>query len=104
MPTAQGIAIRNGANRITLVFVIDDLQVTFSAAINPPIQPFSVNDATITYNSLDDLTSTHSISGQIGPETFSLSFDNGVTAEGNLSPPGVSPASTVHGSGSWEQN
>ncbi|KAM0548857.1 hypothetical protein ACHAPJ_009713 [Fusarium lateritium] len=104
MPTARGTATRISANRITLQFVVDDIQVTFTGTISPAIQPFSANVANLTYDSLEDLTSTHSYSGRIGPQTFKLDFNNGVKAEGNLEVPGISPASTVDGTGAWEQN
>ena len=104
MPTAQGSIVRNSANRITAVFVIDDIQNTFSGTISPAIQPFTANGITLTYNSQDDLTTARSFQGRVGPNTIKSTFDNGPVIEGELNQPGISPASTVDGNGSWEQN
>jgi hypothetical protein len=102
MPTANGTLTRVSANRIIAVFIVDDIQQTFNAAISPALQPFTSNQATLTYNSEGDLTSTRHFSGVIGTTTFKLTLDNGPIIEGALNIPGVSPASTVDGSGAWE--
>ena len=104
MPTAPGTLTRNSPNRITALFVIDDLQYTFSATVSPSIQPFTSQTATLDYESLDKLTSTRLYSGRIGTTTFKLALDNGPTMKGELNLPGVVPASTVNGNGAWEQN
>lgn len=104
MPTAPGTLIRNSASRITALFIIDDLQYSFSATVSPSIQPFTSQTATVEYSNPDDLTSTRSYSGNIGTDTFKLTLHNGPTLKGQLNPPGVFPASTVDGTGVWEQN
>ncbi|KAL3589735.1 hypothetical protein FPOAC2_11911 [Fusarium poae] len=103
MSTAQGVLTRNSADRITLVFVIDDRQVTFAGAVTPSVEPFSTNNVTLAYENVNGLFSSRSFNGQIGPNTFKFRFDNGVVATGDLSPPGVSPAFSVTGSGQWMQ-
>ncbi|KAH6854678.1 hypothetical protein B0I37DRAFT_362772 [Chaetomium sp. MPI-CAGE-AT-0009] len=104
MPTAKGTFYRNSANRVTAVFVVDEIQRTFSATVSPSIQPFTSNSATLTYDDDDQLTSTRSYSGRIGTDTFELTLNNGTKITGDLNVPGLSPASTVNGTGAWEEN
>ncbi|KAI0444637.1 hypothetical protein F4803DRAFT_510728 [Xylaria telfairii] len=104
MPTAKGTVTRPSANRLTFVFVIDGLQYTFNATVSPSIQPFTANNLTLTYTDVDQLTSTRSYSGRIGINDLNLKWDNGPEVTGGLNVPGISPASTVNGSGAWEQN
>nr|CEG05362.1 unnamed protein product [Fusarium clavum]CEG05922.1 unnamed protein product [Fusarium clavum] len=105
MPESQGVVVQNGPNRITLLFTVDDQGFIFSGSVYSPIPPFSANVATLKYNDIDDLTpSNHSFHGQIGPETFTLTLDNGNSVIGDLRAPGVQPATTVSGSGIWQQN
>lgn len=103
MPTAPGILTLIGSNRMTLTFIIDDVQFTFMGNINPAMPPFNANQVTLTYNRVDELSSTVSFEGQIGPNNFKLNLENGVTAKGDLDFP-VSPASRISGSGMWSQN
>ncbi|RBA11003.1 hypothetical protein FPRO05_14313 [Fusarium proliferatum] len=104
MSTAPGSLVRNSANRFTAVFVINGLQSTFSATMNPSVQPFSSNNVTLTYNKASDLTGTRSYNGRIGPDDLALTLDNGVQITGTLNQPGIDPAASVDGSGVWEQN
>ncbi|KAK4198634.1 hypothetical protein QBC40DRAFT_298322 [Triangularia verruculosa] len=104
MPTADGTFFRNSANRVTAVFIIDEIQMTFTATVAPSIQPFTSKSATLTYDDVESLTSTRSYSGLIGTDTYALIFDNGPKITGNLNVPGISPANTVAGTGVWEQN
>lgn len=104
MSTARGTLFRNSPNRITAVFVIDEIQRTFTATVSPAVQPFTSNSATLTYTDPELLTSTRSYSGRIGVNTYELTLANGPTITGDLNVPGISPASTVNGSGAWEQN
>lgn len=104
MPDVPGTIIRNSPNRITALFVIDDIQYQFSATVSPSIQPFSSKLATLEYSSPEQLTSTRSYHGKIGTNTLQLNVDNGPTVRGELNLPGVVPASTVDGAGAWEMN
>ncbi|EKJ70872.1 hypothetical protein FPSE_08923 [Fusarium pseudograminearum CS3096] len=103
MPTAPGTLVRNGANKITLTFSVDGVQFTFVGVMDPAMPPFNANQVTLTYNSVNELSSTVSFDGKIGPEHFRLNLSNGVTAKGDLDFP-LSPASLVSGSGTWTQN
>ncbi|RBR06153.1 uncharacterized protein FIESC28_11168 [Fusarium coffeatum] len=103
MPEAPGTAIQKTHNEFTLMFVVDDQPVSFTGRLSPSIQPFSTRVATLTYNDLDDLKSTRSFNGKIGPMTFELNFDNGTSAKGDLHAPGVQSAEMVSGSGQWQQ-
>ncbi|KAH6641195.1 hypothetical protein F5144DRAFT_125073 [Chaetomium tenue] len=104
MSTTRGAFIRNSPNSITAIFVIDDIQRTFAATVSPSVPPFTANSATLTYDDPDLLTSTRSYSGHIGPNTYELNIANGPKITGDLIIPGVSPASIVDGSGTWEES
>ncbi|KAL4252801.1 hypothetical protein ABKN59_005415 [Abortiporus biennis] len=104
MPTVKGSFHRNSPNRITAVFVVDGIQVTYTATVSPSIQPFTSNNARLTYDDIDDLASTRGYDGRIGTDTFKLTLKNGPVIEGNLNVPGIAPAATVNGSGAWESN
>ncbi|KAM0301544.1 hypothetical protein ACHAPM_005774 [Fusarium culmorum] len=103
MPTAPGTLVRNGATRMALTFIVDDVQFTFVGVMNLAMPPFNANQVILTYNSVDELSSNVSFDGKIGPENFKLNLSNGVTAEGDLDFP-LSPASVVSGSGTWMQD
>ncbi|KAF0639654.1 hypothetical protein FPSE5266_08923 [Fusarium pseudograminearum] len=103
MPTAPGTLVRNSETRMTLMFIVDGVQFHFMGNMNPAMPPFNANQVTLTYNSVDELSSTVSFDGKIGPDNFKLNLSNGVTAEGHLDIP-LSPASPVSGSGTWMQN
>ncbi|KAF5227930.1 hypothetical protein FAUST_11448 [Fusarium austroamericanum] len=103
MPTATGTLVRNSATKMILTFIVDDVQFTFVGNMNPAMPPFNANQVTLTYNSVDELSSNASFDGQIGPNNFKLNLSNGVTAKGDLDFP-LSPASIVSGSGTWMQN
>lgn len=104
MPTAPGSLTRLSANRFKAVFVVDGLKTTFAATMNPSVQPFTSNNVTLTYGKVDDLTGTRSYTGKIGTDTLTLTLDNGPSVAGKLNPPGISPAATIDGEGSWEQD
>ncbi|KAH7108842.1 hypothetical protein B0J11DRAFT_602027 [Dendryphion nanum] len=99
-----GTFTRNSANRVTATFVIDQIMRSFTATISPAIQPFTSNQAKLTYDDLEKLTGTRNYSGRVGINDFSLTLDNGVTIVGELNPPGIQPASTVDGTGNWEES
>lgn len=103
MPTDQGALYRQSANRIIAVFVIDDIQRSFSATVSIALPPFTSNSATISYEDVDLLTSTHSYSGRIGPDTFELTLQNGPKITGRLNDPGIVPGVTVDGTGAWQE-
>lgn len=103
MSTAKGTFVRNSSNRLTATFVVDGIQITFNATVSPAVQAFTSNNATLNYTEMDQLTSTRRYSGIIGTDTFKLTLDNGPVMEGQLNPPGLSPANSVSGSGAWEQ-
>ncbi|KAM3066696.1 hypothetical protein ACMFMG_002405 [Clarireedia jacksonii] len=104
MPSVTGTFTRNSANRVTAVFVIDGIQNTFTATVSPAMQAFTSNQATLTYGAADELTSTRNYDGHIGINDFNLTINNGPTIVGQLNTPGINPASTVTGTGNWEQN
>ncbi|KAI0785674.1 hypothetical protein C8Q75DRAFT_325938 [Abortiporus biennis] len=104
MPVADGTFHRDSANRIKAVFVIDEIQITFTGTVSPAMQPFTSNNAKITYGDVNELTATRTYLGRIGVNTFKLTFKNGPVIEGELNVPGIAPASTVNGSGAWESN
>ncbi|KAL1839709.1 hypothetical protein VTK73DRAFT_3936 [Phialemonium thermophilum] len=104
MSTAQGF-IRGvaGGHRFIASFVIDDIQYAFSGMLNPAVAEFTSREATLTYDSVEQLTSQRNFEGQVGSETVTLTIDNGPRISGPLEPP-IYPASAVSGSGMWTQN
>ncbi|KAI1735118.1 hypothetical protein F4680DRAFT_436017 [Xylaria scruposa] len=104
MSTAKGTVPRLSANRVTFVFIINELQYTFTATVNPSIQPFTTNNFTLTYGADDELTSTCSFSGRIGTNGLQFKWDNGPRVTGTLNVPGIFPVSTVNSSRAREQN
>ncbi|KAI1641215.1 hypothetical protein F4809DRAFT_636992 [Biscogniauxia mediterranea] len=101
MPDVPGTLVRSGPNRITALFIINGFQATYNASTNPALQLFTANDVTLTYNKDGDLENTHSFEGHIGVDDFELALDNGAVIKGKVNAPGVTPASTINGSGSW---
>ncbi|RYP76679.1 hypothetical protein DL771_001601 [Monosporascus sp. 5C6A] len=104
MPTANGfIKSVAGGNKFTATFVIDDIQYHFSGNFNPAVQEFTSNEATLTYDSVGQMTTQRDFEGKIGTETITLTVKNGPTINGPLNLP-INPASRVSGSGTWAQN
>ncbi|KAL5513700.1 hypothetical protein ACEPAH_4099 [Sanghuangporus vaninii] len=56
----------------------------------------------LTYNDVDELTSTRSYVGSIGELTYTVVFDNGPVIEGMANQPGLMPLIGISGSGVWE--
>ncbi|RGP74106.1 hypothetical protein FSPOR_1801 [Fusarium sporotrichioides] len=102
MSVAQGHVIGDNSNRITLRFGISGVEYDLTAQTSPPHPPFRANNATLTYNGTDQLHSSASFNGRIGPDIFEFNFDNGVVARGHLDTP-VVPAQMIQGTGVWRQ-
>lgn len=100
--TAYGSLVRNSANRLTASFLINGLAYNFISTVSPALPAFTTNNTTLKYDDVNQLTSTHAFSGQIGVSTFKLTLDNGPIIQGDLNPPGVVPAISVNGDGVWE--
>ena len=94
--SAKGTFVRNSANRVTAIFVVDGIQWTYSATVSPALQPFTSNLATLKYSDIDQLTSTRPCDGRIGTDTFELKLKNGPVISGELNVPGISPAATIN--------
>ncbi|KAG8361638.1 hypothetical protein FVEN_g1069 [Fusarium venenatum] len=104
MPSAQGfIKSVAGGNKFASVFIIDDIQYHFQGQFNPAVQDFQSNDATLEYDSPDQLTTYRDLEGKVGTQDVSINLSNGARIRGNLDMP-LSPASRVSGSGIWTQN
>jgi hypothetical protein len=105
MPTTRGTFLRTAPNRVTAVFVIDDIQTIFNAVVQPAIEvPFNSTSATLTYDDVGSLTSSRPYSGHIGPDKFELTLHNGPTIKGELNAPGVDFENIIDGTGVWEQS
>ena len=99
--TAPGrIECADGKNLVA-TFVIDKVDYPFTATVAPSLQPFSSNNATLTYNAVSDLTAARSYQGRVGTDDFTLTLDNGPVMAGKLNAPGINPASLVSGKGTW---
>ena len=101
--TAAGTITSISNTSFKALFVINQSKYTYTADIDPSVTQFSSSNVTLTYDSEDELTGTHSYSGQIGIDDITLNLDNGPTITGQLDPPGVDPAVTVIGGGAWEK-
>ncbi|KAL5530960.1 hypothetical protein ACEPAG_3836 [Sanghuangporus baumii] len=67
----------------------------------PMTEPMTIYGK-LTYNGLDELTSTRSYVGSIGDLTYTVVFDNGPVIEGMANQPGVMPLIGISGSGFWK--
>ncbi|KAK8056836.1 hypothetical protein PG993_002063 [Apiospora rasikravindrae] len=104
MPTAKGSFSRTQNTLITATFVIDERQWDFIMTISSSIVAFTSNGAELTYNDLDELTSTRSFNGTIGREDFSIDLDNGLKITGKLNKPYLMERVGVDGTGKWVQH
>ncbi|KAI2783763.1 hypothetical protein F4815DRAFT_442017 [Daldinia loculata] len=92
-----------GGSKFTSTFVIDDIQYHFSGNINPSVQDFVCDRATLQYGSLGELTTQRQCEGKIGTQNIELTIKNGPTIKGPLNSP-IDPATRVSGMGTWAQN
>lgn len=104
MPTAPGfVKATSSGTKFVASFIIDDILYNYAGSVNPSVQNFSCNNATLTYTSLGQLTTTRTYEGKIGTSTIKLTLANGPVIEGPLDMP-IAPASTVSGNAVWTQN
>ncbi|KAL4252792.1 hypothetical protein ABKN59_005393 [Abortiporus biennis] len=102
MTIVAGTLIRLTSNRLKAVFIIENVPMTFTANVSPAIQPFVTYAVVLTFNNVNELTSRRSYNGRIGVGTLKLTLSNGPVIEGFIvNPPGVTPASNVNGTGTW---
>ena len=100
--SAKGNIVSLNGSKFITTFIIDEIQYIFSGSIDPNPGKFNVSKAVLKYDSTDDLTGTHSFSGQVGITKVIFNIKNGPVASGPLPDDGqVDPASTVTGSGTW---
>ncbi|KDN39482.1 hypothetical protein RSAG8_08777, partial [Rhizoctonia solani AG-8 WAC10335] len=100
MPTAQGIVKALGGSKFAAAFHIDETQYTYSANIDPSVEPFNSNGAILIFDSASQLIGTYEYDGKVGTNDVKLSLANGPTIEGQLDAP-ISSESAVNGSGTW---
>jgi len=103
MPSAEGFIKATAGGRFSAVFMIAGLRYNFSGAFTSSAPPYECRNAVLSYTDIRTLSSTHNFSGQLGPDTVTLTLDNGPTISGTLDMP-ISPGSSVSGSGVWTQN
>lgn len=102
MPSAKGTISSLNGSKFVATFIIDEIQYIFSGNLNPNPGSFNVTKATLEYDDKDELTGTHSFTGQVGITKVTLNIKNGPVAAGPLPDNGqIDPASTVDGSGTW---
>ena len=100
--SAKGTVVSLNGSKFVATFIIDEIQYIYSGNVNPNPGPFKVNNATLTYSDVSDLTTTRSYTGQVGISKIKFTLKNGVTITGDLPDNNqVDPASTVDGSGTW---
>ncbi|KAI5917443.1 hypothetical protein F4810DRAFT_45606 [Camillea tinctor] len=103
MPVVPGNLIRSGPHQVTALFVIHNQQATFTGSVNgdAPLQFFTTNDVTLTYNEDSELGPDRTFEGPFGMHDFELTLDNGAVIKGKLNGHGINSTSTISGSGSW---
>ncbi|KAF8154464.1 hypothetical protein B0H34DRAFT_716572 [Crassisporium funariophilum] len=103
MPSAEGFIKSTAGGRFACTFLIDDLMYNFSGSFASSVPAFTSNTATLAYTTLNQLVSTRSFDGRVGPNNIKLTLANGPVIDGVLDMP-ISPGSTVSGSGVWTGN
>jgi hypothetical protein len=102
MPSVKGTISSLNGSKFVATFIIDEIQYIYSGNLNPNPGKFSVTKATLNYDDTDQLTGTHSYTGQVGISKVTFNIKNGPVAAGPLPDSGqIDPASTVDGSGTW---
>jgi hypothetical protein len=96
----------DNSNKVTVMFVADGTQYCYSATVSPTLEPFTSDEALITYDKLDDISNLndYDFKGQIGPDGFALKVNNGPKIEGSLKAPRSKAVRSVDGHGMWEQS
>ncbi|KAI0849684.1 hypothetical protein F5Y00DRAFT_269082 [Daldinia vernicosa] len=101
MPSAKGyIKSHPGGSKFTATFVLDEINHHFDGNLNPNVQDFTSNVATLEYEDVGQLTGQQQFNGKIGISDITLNLANGPKIAGSLTMP-VDPAVTVSGSGTW---
>ena len=99
MPTARGSISSLNGSKFVATFIIDEIQYIY---VDPNPGKFNVSEATLKYDDKDELTGTHSYTGQVGISKVTFNIKNGPVADGPLPNNGlVDPASNVDGLGTW---
>ncbi|KAF8165980.1 hypothetical protein B0H34DRAFT_691345 [Crassisporium funariophilum] len=100
MPTAEGFFKSTAGGRFACTLLVDDdMMYHFSGTFASSVQAFTANIATVTYTSLNQLVSSRSFAGRVGPDNITLTLANGPVIEGVLDMP--IQGATVSGSGVW---
>ena len=100
--TAKGNIVSQNGSKFVATFIINEIQYIYAGSIDPNPGKFNVSKASLAYDSTDDLTGTHSYTGQVGITQVKFNIKNGPVASGPLPDDGqVDPASTISGSGTW---
>lgn len=92
-------AVVNGSKFIAS-FTIDDILYGCSGTIDPMITEFICKTPVLVYPDLSFLTAIRKYVGEIGPNNFLLTFDNGVTITGPMKEE-VNPPIPIAGEGTW---
>ncbi|KAM5369625.1 hypothetical protein ACJZ2D_008884 [Fusarium nematophilum] len=99
---AVGTVVRASPNRLMNVFIVDEIQFTFVSTVAPALPPFQVQEAQVSYDSVEDLQSQHSFDGALENGQIKMKFDNGVSISATVEPP--IDIGSIEGQGVWEQN
>jgi hypothetical protein len=80
MPTAFGTIMSTNGSKFVAIFIIDEIQYIYAGTLGRNTGPFTVNRATLTFNSTNQLSATRSFTGQVGISRVSFKIDNGPDA------------------------
>lgn len=100
-----GSFTRESPSVVRAIFVIENGTYEFVATLAATLNPFTTNNVTLTYESVDELIGFHNISGYIGENTFEVVVKDGKgnpTIAGDLNPPYYIPPVQIAGFGVWE--
>ena len=100
MPTVQGDVKPLGDTGFMATFLINHYLYRFKAEMGKSVEFVTCREATLTYDSISELTSTRSYDGTIGPHDISFNISNGPKITGRLDGY-TTPSGDLSSSGSW---
>ncbi|EUC54046.1 hypothetical protein RSOL_028260 [Rhizoctonia solani AG-3 Rhs1AP] len=103
MPTTKGSLTSKTGTDIVAVFTLYGTQYKYSANGRPNPGKYGPLTATLTYDSIDQLTGSHGYTGQTGTRKVVVRIGNGPRIEADLGDEqyNFDPASTTEGNGTW---
>ncbi|KAK6538832.1 hypothetical protein TWF694_010397 [Orbilia ellipsospora] len=103
MPSGSGI-VRSGPGDIfTAMFVIDDVQYSFTGKTSTEGEEFGCWKASLEFEDIQALQGDGTFEAEVGEQELSIVFANGPKITGTLQDP-IIPKAIVKGQGHWITN